>query len=132
MARVVRGYLGDLRETYCTTDGLVSRQVIDGFTGYAELLSAPEGRRIYWGYRKHAGLTCYAVLHDADGGLVAIAVRSLTGDYDWELHLYLPAGRDSQAEEAILRDWSPYMVAFSGRYQSDPEVRIVRVAQKRP
>ena len=58
------------------------------------------------GYRKHAGLTCYAVLHDADGGLVAIAVRSLTGDSDWELHLYPPAGRDSQAEEAIRRDWS--------------------------
>ena len=55
MARVVRGYLGDLRETYYTTDGLVSREVIDGFTGYAELLSAPEGRRIYWGIASTQG-----------------------------------------------------------------------------
>jgi hypothetical protein len=126
LPRDVRAYLGDYRATYYYTDGLLSRQVVEGFNGYFELLSAPGGRRIYWGHRKHAGPTQYAILYDADGTLMAVAVRSFMSNAGMVVTLFLPEGRDGRIEEEIFRDWAQYMIAQRGQ-DDGTDVRIVRL-----
>lgn len=126
LPREVRAYLGGYRATYYLTNELLSRQVIEGFDGYFELLSAPGGRRIYWGYRQHAGATQYAILYDADETLMAVAVRTFEDNAGMVVTLFLPEGRDGRLEETIFRDWAQYMIARRGQ-DDGTEVRIARL-----
>lgn len=124
----LRALLGDRRQTFYD-DSLVSTQVAKGYSGYSELMSAPGGRRIFWGYRTHAALTQYAVLYEPDRKLTAVAVREafLVEAPGLRMTVFLPAGRKGQAEVAILRDWSLYMTSVHGVDVPPAEVRIVRL-----
>jgi len=128
LAADLRAFLGDRRQTFYD-DSLVSTQVAKGHSGYAELMAAPGGRRIFWGYRTHAALTQYAVLYERDHKMTAVAVREsfVATPPGLRLTVFLPAGRKGTAEVAILRDWSLYMTSFQGVDLSPAEVRIVRL-----
>ena len=127
MGRDLRAYFGNRRESYYTTNGLLSRQVNEGFSGYNELLTTSDGRRLYWGYRLHAGPTQYAVLYGRGGTIQAVAVRDWLGYGTPRLSIYLRGSDPGRAEVAIFRDWSLYMTAYRGQEESVASVRIIRL-----